>query len=88
MRFFVFSDRRKIIVIFKGTSLLLNCTTFVNINNSPFNISNFKSSFYWFANKKHEIFFAKFKKKTIIFLRKLKEKGVFFYLQATLLKLR
>ena len=63
VRFFGFSDSRKITVIFKGTSLLLNCTTFVNINNSTVYISNFKSPFYWFANKKHEKIFIKFLKK-------------------------
>jgi hypothetical protein len=52
--FFGFSNSRKKVVVFKGTSLLLNCTTFVNVNSGPVYISNFKSPFYWFANKKDE----------------------------------
>jgi hypothetical protein len=59
-RFLGFSNSRKIVVIFKGKSLFLNFTTSVNVNNCQVYISNFKSLFYWFANKKHEKFFINF----------------------------
>ena len=53
-RFFGFSNGRKTVVILKGTILILNFTTFVNVNNCQVYISNFKSLFYWFANKKYQ----------------------------------
>lgn len=56
VRFFGCSNSRKLTVIFKGTSLLFNGTTFVNANNGHVYISNFKSPLYWFANKKRKKF--------------------------------
>lgn len=62
VRFFGFSNSRKLTVIFRGTSLLLNCTTFVNAKNGHVYISSFKSPLYWFANKKQEKIFINFLK--------------------------
>ncbi|TXD50802.1 MULTISPECIES: hypothetical protein [unclassified Polaribacter] len=60
--FFGFSDYRKFTVLFKEKSLFYNCITFANLNRGEVYMFNFKSPFYWFANKKHEKFFREFLK--------------------------
>lgn len=62
VKYFGFSNKRRLSIIFNGISLFYNCTTFVNATNSQVYIKNFKSPFYWFANKNHEKIFRKFLK--------------------------
>lgn len=53
-------NKVKLTVFFKEASLYYNCTTFENINTGRFSIVNFKSPFYWIANKRNEKRFLKF----------------------------